>query len=50
LNINFINQTLNYTIRKAAEKAGMGQLSLNRKLLWAGVIRLLLFLKNKLGV
>ena len=43
LNINFIDQTLNYAIRKAAEKAAMGQqLSRNRKLSWAGVIRLLI--------
>ena len=42
LNINFINQTLNYAIRKAAEKAGAGQPSRNRKLSWAGVICLLI--------
>ncbi len=42
LNINFINQTLNYAIRKAAEKTGAGQPSRNRKLSWAGVICLLI--------
>ena len=42
LNINFINQTLNYAIRKAAEKAGAGQPSRNRKLSRAGVICLLI--------
>ena len=42
MNINFINQTLNYAIRKAAEKAGAGQPSRNRKLSWAGVICLLI--------
>ena len=42
LNINFINQTLNHAIRKAAEKAGAGQPSRNRKLSWAGVICLLI--------
>ena len=42
LNINFINQTLNYAIRKAAEKMRAGQPSRNRKLSWAGVICLLI--------
>ena len=42
MNINFINQTLNYAIRKAAEKTGAGQPSRNRKLSWAGVICLLI--------
>ena len=42
MNINFINQTLNYAIRKAAEKTRAGQPSRNRKLSWAGVICLLI--------
>lgn len=35
-------QALDYAVRKAAEKAGMGQPSRNRKLSCAGVIRLLI--------
>lgn len=42
MNINFISQALDYAIKKAAEKAGIGQLSRNRKLSLAGVIRLLI--------
>lgn len=42
LNINYIKQALDYVIKKAAEKAGMGQPSRNRKLSCAGVIRLLI--------
>ena len=42
MNINFINQTLNYAIRKAAEKMRAGQPSRNRKLSRAGVICLLI--------
>ena len=42
MNINHIKQALDYAVRKAAEKAGMGHLSRNRKLSCAGVIRLLI--------
>lgn len=42
MNINYIKQALDYTVRKAAEKAGIGQPSRNRKLSCAGVIRLLI--------
>ncbi len=42
MNINYIKQSLNYAVKKAAEKAGMGQPSHNRKLSWAGVIHLLI--------
>ena len=42
MNINYIKQALDYAVRKAAEKAGIGQLSRNRKLSLSGVIRLLI--------
>ena len=42
MNINHIKQALDYAVRKTAEKAGIGQLSRNRKLSLAGVIRLLI--------
>ena len=42
MNINHIKQALDNAVRKTAEKAGIGQLSRNRKLSLAGVIRLLI--------